>query len=177
LEFTIEDITMKHTVLTFLIMGMFASSQAQNADLSTIDGLMESLYASISGPAGERDWEFFHSLYTSNAIMGAMRMTSEGNMIYSGFTPEEYVERNHPFLVENGFWEEELKRETVEYGELAHVFSSYEFRTEANGEEIRQRGINSLQLVFEDDRWWIISIQWNAERDSLPLPKKFAGKS
>ncbi len=168
---------MKYIISLLLIAGTITSANSQPADLSTIDGLIESLYASISGPAGERDWEFFHSLYKSNAIMGAMRMTPDGKVVYSGFTPEEYVERNGPFFVENGFWEEELHRETHEYGELAHVFSSYEFRTENNGEEIRQRGINSLQLVYEVDRWWIVSIQWNAERDALPLPKKFAKKS
>lgn len=168
---------MKSILIALLIAGTIASSKSQSSDLSTIDGLIEALYASISGPAGERDWEYFYSLYKPNAIMGAMRTTPAGEVIYSGFSPQEYVERNGPFFVENGFWEEELHREVIEYGELAHVFSSYEFRTDNNGEEVRQRGINSLQLVFEDERWWIVSIQWNSERDALPLPEKFAKKS
>jgi hypothetical protein len=169
--------SMKYILSLLFITSIAAGAKSQSADFSTIDGLIESLYGSISGPAGERDWDFFHSLYKPNAIMGAMRMNQDGKVVYSGFTPEEYVERNGTFFEENGFWEEELHRETIQYGELVHVFSSYEFRTERNGEEIRQRGINSLQLVFEDNRWWIVSIQWNAERDALQLPRKFAKKS
>lgn len=168
---------MKHILFTAAFILTIAGAHGQTHNFSTIDGLMKSLYASISGPAGERDWEFFYSLYKPNAIMGAMRMSPQGKMVYSGFTPQQYVERNGPFFEKNGFWEEELHRETIEYGELVHVFSSYEFRTDNNREEVRQRGINSLQLVFEDGRWWIVSIQWNAERDALPLPKKFSKKS
>lgn len=152
------------------------SSNAQTQDVSSVDRLIESLYASISGPAGERDWDFFKSLFVPSATMGAMTPDKDGKLVYYPMTPDSYVERNGPYFMENGFWEEEIGREQQQYGELVHVYSAYEYRAERDGQEVKQRGINSIQLVKQDDRWWIVSLQWNSERDDLKVPKKLTKK-
>ena len=36
------------------------------------------------------------------------------------------------------------------------------------------RGINSIQLLKRDDRWWIASIVWDVERTGNPIPNKYA---
>ena len=159
---------MRRTFLHIPLLCLFVfPTYAQDHDLTTVDGIIEALYASISGPAGDRDWDFFRSLYTPNAIMGAMTAGPDGKLVYRGMTPDSYVERNAPFFKQNGFWEKEIGRNTIEFGELVHVFSAYEFKAERNGEEIKQRGVNSVQLVKESDRWYIVSIQWNSEREDL----------
>ena len=166
---------MRTLIASFIIaVGMALPVASDAQDVSTVDGIIESLYASISGPAGERDWDFFRSLFVPTATMGAMSPDQEGKLVYHPMTPDSYIERNGPFFLENGFWEEELGRQEVKFGELMHVFSAYEFRMERGDEVVKRRGINSIQLVQQDDRWWIVSLQWNPEREGFDLPKKMA---
>lgn len=35
------------------------------------------------------------------------------------------------------------------------------------------RGINSIQLMNDGKRWWIVSLMWEAESDTLKLPAEF----
>lgn len=109
--------------------------------------------------------------------MGAMTPGPDGKLLYFPMTPDSYIERNGPFFLKNGFWEKEIGREQQQYGELVHVYSAYEYKMERDGEEIRQRGINSIQLIEQDGRWWIVSLQWNSEREDLKVPKKLTRKS
>ena len=55
---------------------------------------------------------------------------------------------------------------------MAQAFSSYQsFR---RGEPAPfARGINSIQLFWDGQRWWIMSIFWDAERPGNPLPAAF----
>ena len=146
-------------------------SQDMNTSTSSVDQLVSALYEVISGPAGQRDWDRMKSLFHPNAIMGAMRKSPEGQLIYSNFTVDQYIERNGSYFLENGFFETETGSTTDSFGELQHRFSAYSSKRTADG-PIFARGINSIQCVFEKGRWWIVSIQWNTEREDLMIPKK-----
>ena len=168
---------MKQTIRIIIALCFALPLTAQDNDLATIDGMITELYAVISGPAGERDWDKFKSLFTENATMGAMTQNSEGKQVYRAMTPTSYVANNGPFFKENGFWETEIGREVHQFGELAHVFTAYQFvvGSDPNG-EVATRGINSVQMIYEKERWWIVSIQWNAERDDNRLPAAILNK-
>ena len=165
---------MKLLIVLATVVCLSAGCEAQetHTDFSTIDEIMLNLYGVISGPPGERDWDLFRSLFVEGALMGSMRKNQSGEIHYRSFSPEQYIERSGPFL-EKGFWEEETHRVVDTFGELAQVFSTYQYRAEEDG-PIRAKGINSVQLIFEKERWWIVSIQWNAEREDLPIPEKYS---
>lgn len=146
---------------------------AHPEDVKSIDAIMSALYDVITGPAGDRDWDRFASLYKPEARMGAIAKTKEGQLVYKSFSPEEYRKRNSPFFKKNGFWEKELDRKTFRYGEIASIQSAYESRFQKDGKVV-ERGINSIQLVFDHGRWWITSILWNSERDDNPLPQSMS---
>jgi hypothetical protein len=38
------------------------------------------------------------------------------------------------------------------------------------------RGINSLELFNDGKRWWVLSVQWDEEREGNKIPQKWAGK-
>ena len=145
-------------------------TNAQPEEFKSIDGIIGALYSSISGPAGERDWEYFHSLYKPNAIMGPIAPNAEGVLGYRPMTPEGYVTNNAPFFLKNDFWEREIGREVQQFGNVTHVYTAYEFELKDKEETIKRRGINSVQLVFDSNRWWIVSIQWDSERDGNSIP-------
>lgn len=142
---------------------------ASPEDVRSIDAVIKAVYSVISGPAGERDWDRFHSLFKPDAGMGAMAPTKGGSLTYKRMTPKEYQEMNAPYFSQYGFYEEEIGRETSIFGEVAHVWSAYEFKSSPEG-ATQQRGINSIQLVFDQGRWWVTNILWNSERPGNPIP-------
>ena len=36
------------------------------------------------------------------------------------------------------------------------------------------RGINSIQLIFDGRRWWIVTIYWEHESPEHPIPAKYS---
>jgi hypothetical protein len=36
-----------------------------------------------------------------------------------------------------------------------------------------QRGINSIQLMNDGQRWWVVTIFWQGEDAKTPLPEKY----
>jgi hypothetical protein len=148
---------------------------ANPKDVESVDAIMAALYGVISGPAGDRDWNRFRSLFLPEARMGAVRKSPEGKFAAASFTPESYVERGAKYFSEHAFFESELSRKTEQFGHEAHVFSTYESRT-APGEKPFARGINSLQLFNDGSRWYVVSIFWDEERPENPLPQKYLSK-
>ncbi|WP_224996011.1 hypothetical protein [Cesiribacter sp. SM1] len=143
---------------------------ARPQDVESVDALITALYEVISGPAGERDWDRFTSLFKPNARMSAISPNKSGQRVYVSMTPEEYKAKNGPYFSKNGFWEEELGRQETRFGEVVSVMSSYQYRLEPNGEPA-QRGVNSLQLVYDQGRWWIANVIWNTETKDNQIPQ------
>ena len=88
-------------------------------------------------------------------------------------TPEEYITRSAPLLEQNGFFEREISRRTEKFGNIAHLFSTYESRHKAEDEKPFARGINSIQLMNDGKRWWVVTILWQGEDEKTPLPAEY----
>lgn len=137
-------------------------------DEGAIKAALDAVYAAISGPAGQaRDFDRMRALFTPDARLTAI--TAKG---LNGGTVEDYIAKSGPFLVERGFTERALVNRIEVYGDLAQAWSSYEGSwTNPDGTPGKVRGINSFQLVRQDDgRWLVQSIFWQAESPGNPLP-------
>ena len=141
---------------------------ANPADVGSLDAIMRAVYDVISGPAGQkRDWNRMRSLFTANA-----RLMPKGARGLASGSVEDYINGAGPQLEEGGFIEREIARRVEQYGDIAHVFSTYEARRSASG-PVFLRGINSFQLVRHDGRWWVVSIMWQAETPQTPIPAQY----
>ena len=150
--------------------------EADPADVQTIDGLIEALYGSISGPVGqERDFDRFRSLFAPHGKL--VPLTAQSPMGYVYWTPEQYWSQNSQALVQIGFTEAEIGRTVEEFGILTHVFSTYvSYRGDQGDPDTPfARGINSIQLVWHQDRYWIVSISWDSERPGNTIPDRYIG--
>lgn len=152
-----------------------ARPAAKPEDVSSPDAIMKAVYDVISGPAGlKRDWDRMRSLFVPNArLMPAVPRpggTGTGVIVLS---VDDYINRSGPQLENNGFFEREIKRVSETYGAVTHIFSTYESRRKADDEKPFARGINSFQLLKDGDRWWIVSIYWQSETPTLPIPAKY----
>ncbi|RPG31342.1 MAG: hypothetical protein CBB72_012440 [Muricauda sp. TMED12] len=181
---------MKKTIINVLAMFIvtgIAIAQQQTAkgtldkkyweNVTSIETTINTLYGVISGEKGEdRNWELFRYLFHPNAKMVASGKNRVGLIAARFITDDEYIELSGQMLVENGFYEEELNRVTEQFGSLAHVLSTYQSFHSKKDIEPFMRGINSIQLMFDTERWWIINIYWTQETPSNPIPKKYLPK-
>ncbi len=145
--------------------------EAAPADVASVDAIIGALYDVISGPAGQpRDWNRMRSLFVPG---GRLMPTGprQGGTAMRVLEVNDYIALSGPVLERIGFREHELARRTEEFGQIAHVFSTYEGRGEADS--VATRGINSIQLLNDGTRWWIVSVFWQAERPDTPLPEKY----
>lgn len=141
---------------------------ARPADVQSIDGIIAALYDVISGGIGEpRDFNRLRSLFIPEARMMPILAKKDGGFGLRVGGVSDYIASSGPMLVENGFREKELHRRTEQWGELAHVYTTYEAVIEKNGRVMR--GINSVQLMHDGKRWWIVSLMWESEHDNLKL--------
>ena len=172
---------MKKTILlalALLIASSFSFAQDKYMDkVQTLDSTVETLYAVISGEAGEkRDWELFKYLFTADAKLLPTVLNEEGKIGYRAMTPAQYVESSGAWLEENGFFEKEIFRVTESFGPVTHIFSTYESYRSESDEEPFTRGINSIQLLKDENRWWVVNVYWSGERDDNPIPEKYLPK-
>ena len=142
---------------------------ATAADVSSVEAIIQAVYDVISGPAGDRDWNRFHSLFRPDAKMGASVQRVNGTTVFRTFSPADYQKNNAPHFQQRGFYEEELGREVKQFGNLAHVQSAYQYRL-APGAKVEKRGVNYFTLVKADGRWWITQLIWQEENKDNPIP-------
>ena len=84
-------------------------------------------------------------------------------------TPEQFVRINRNYFERGGYFEEEVHRRLDAFRSIAHVFSTYASFREGETDPF-VRGINSFQLLRDKNRWWIVSIYWDAETAEQPIP-------
>lgn len=148
---------------------------AAPADVESMDAILAALYDVISGPAGQpRDWDRLRSLFLPTARLIPVQRAPDGTVRYRALTVDEYIEASGPTLIEVGFREREIARRIDEFGHVAQVFSTYEGHREGMAEPL-VRGLNSIQLIHDGQRWWISSLAWSPERPDLPVPARYEG--
>lgn len=158
--------------LTAFFLGLtLLSPLAQAGDRDSIDSLTKAVYEVISGPAGPRNWDRFRSLFADGARLIAIRI-SNGHPAPLVMTVDEYVTRSGANMQTNAFYEAEAARRMETFGNIAHVFSTYESRR-APGDKPFARGINSFQLVKDGDAWKVMTILWDSEREGSAIPEKY----
>jgi hypothetical protein len=146
-----------------------AAPSANPADVESIDAIIAALYDVISGPAGDRDWDRFRSLFAPNATLSPMAPRPDGSTPVRVLSPEDYVQWGGAFFLENAFYEREAGRELERFGNVANAMSLYESR-HAPDEEPFTRGVNTITLLHDGTRWYVLSIAWDEVREGLPAP-------
>ena len=167
---------MKKLLLLIILFSIQAFSQNNDyiKSVESIDSTIETLYSVISGDKGvERDWNLFKYLFHKDAKLIPSKTNEEGKTAVNFISPDEYIETSGKWLFENGFHENEIGRTTERFGNIVHVFSSYQsFRTKTDRKPF-SRGINSIQLLYDGDRWWILNVYWMSESDNNIIPEKY----
>jgi hypothetical protein len=182
---------MKKSIIVVTLFCLTLSLQAQKKEkeendelpvdysdrVQTLDSTLETLYAVISGEKGEkRNWQLFKYLFKPEAKLIPSRKNSEGIHLLSYLSPDDYIKKSEKWLEEQGFFEKEIHRTINTFGNIAHVFSTYEAYNSHTDETPFMRGINSIQLLNDEERWWIVNIYWKQETEDTPIPEVYLPK-
>lgn len=144
-------------------------------DVNSVDAIVQATYEAISGPAATRDWKRFRSLFLPEARFTKAGKGEDGKDFVVTWNLEDFIARATGIFAKEGFYESPLVSEPERFGNMAEVLSSYESR-HAPGEKPFARGVNSFELVYDGQRWWVLSITWDSERADNPLPSKLEKK-
>jgi hypothetical protein len=142
--------------------------QTRPADTASPAAIVNALYECISGEAGqERQWTREAGLLHPDARLMRTGIDDDGTSFIKVLNADEYRSNTEPFFAKNAFWEVEIDRREWRFGNIAHVLSLYEARTDPQDPVPERRGINSIQLYHDGDRWWVLSVLWDNERPGL----------
>jgi len=153
------------------------SSQLHHPDVSTLEAIVKALYESVSfSPGRQPDYTRFRSLFHPDSRVIPPKAEKSSSLVVMDV--ETFITRSREHVVttgleRKGFFEREIARRVESFGILVHIFSTYESRHRAQDPDPIQRGINSIQLVKDAHRWWIVSILWDIERPGNPIPKAY----
>lgn len=143
-------------------------------DQKALKALVKELYALVSGPGDQaRDWVREAELFMPRAHMIRTVVDEDGVA-----RPETIAARDYPANFERkmggrDFYEVEVHNVIEIFGNIAHVFSTYEaFEDEARTRFLK-RGINSIQCYRVDGDWKIAGMVWDDEREGLTMPDRY----
>jgi len=142
-------------------------------DTKSIESIINALYEVISGEAGEeRDWIRNNNLFWPGTNYTVIKANDKGKNVPTSISLDEFENWFITDLKNFSFYEYEINQVVEQYGSICHVFSTYESRYSMDG-EILKRGINSIQLYYDQERWWIVNIFWERDGDLPPIPEKY----
>ena len=145
-------------------------------DVKSLDNILLAIYDVISGPAGDRDWKRFRSLFVPQARFTQTMKAPDGSVVVNLLGVDDFVMMAGDVFKKDPFYENAIVNRAQSFGDVAQVFSSYESRR-SRGAKPFERGINSIQLINDGKRWCVLSILWDEERPDNPLPPEFTGEA
>ncbi|WP_430468246.1 nuclear transport factor 2 family protein [Winogradskyella ouciana] len=156
-----------HKIILISISLMFAfnsvfgqtNDEKYGDDVKSIDAIIHAYYDVVSGSSSD-PWEFERDKYIHSEHAVITRLDDNGKA-ESHTLESEYIPMG--LSPKTDFYEKELKREVSKFGNVAQVWSAFEIRTDPKIES-DIRGLNSIQLHYENGRWWIDS--WTCEMAS-----------
>jgi hypothetical protein len=142
---------------------------------ATLDELVQAIDDAVSGP-GNKDRTCFRGLFTSDARLIPIRIAPDGAATPRILTVDDWIN----LVAKRGsaiFYERQVKVSAESWDHMAHLWSTYETRTTPDGKppegKVIDRGINSIQAIYDGKLWHVIEIVWEAQTPANPVPEKY----
>ena len=160
-------------IIPFVSIGLSLFGQnaiiPDSTSVSSIDGIVNEVLRVLSGTKDqERPWDWFRHLFTEQAQVTMIKHIENDNEIEI-ISIDSFLERMAPGLAAFDFLEYETGKVVDEYNGLAQVFQSYVVKQGP----VEERGINSYQLVYSQNRWWISALAWSSNNNGQDIPEAY----
>lgn len=146
---------------------------ADTTAFKSIDGIVKEILRIVSGENGKtRNWEAFRNLFLPTANFTVLNNNDSILEPVETVTLEEFIHLMDDEYYNKGFLEYEISKVVNEYNGIANVFQSFYAK---DSENVEERGINSYQLIYVKNRWWIANMVWTGDSNGVKVPKKYLG--
>ncbi|MBB6092860.1 hypothetical protein HNQ60_001738 [Povalibacter uvarum] len=154
-----------------LFAAMIAFGTLARAD-DSVETTVDKLWAALANDPGKAaDVKTLREIFHPQArIYGVSTKTGQPQLRV--FEVKEFIELYASPSAE-GFYEREVHRSIDRYEELAQVFSTVESRKDRNAKEPTAIGVNSLQLYKDNGEWRIVTLYYQLEKATAPIPEPY----
>lgn len=139
-------------------------------DVASPRAIVFALHAAVTGKVATFDWQRFRSLFLPEARIGESGKEISGKPEVKFDSVENWIRsaRSQPSKGTNR--EVIYKMHVEQFGNIANVFYSHSAIFTENGEVDDVWRVNSCQMLFDGQRWWITSVIWNDSPKKWDLP-------
>jgi hypothetical protein len=149
-----------------------AQTPTESKPTATAEGVVRELYRVVTTKPGgpTPDWEYVRSLFLKEAVI-VLRSSREATSIFTvqGFLDDFASFNERARVKERGFTETIVRLKPTVFRDIAHVLVLYEASIPGLTRP-PQQGVDSIQLIRKDGRWWIASITNDLPTAEAPLP-------
>lgn len=149
---------------------MVADTQA----VYSIDGIIQEMLRMVSIEKGRSfNREGMKRLFLPSARLTIRNHGDSTRQPVESVDLAEFLNLMEDPYYAKGYSETELKKTVQEYNGIAHVFQTFYGKDSEGAEEY---GINSIQLVYFHQRWWITDLLWTNSSGGVPVPATYHNK-
>ncbi len=167
---------LKNIIVSIVLsISFFGNAQVDTVAVKSIEGITNKMIALISGEKDEpRNWDEYRNLFLPTAQKISINRKAPPKKQVRVMNLEEFVRNVGPLYKKNGFDEIAIGLTINEFNGIANVFQSFYCKNLIGTYE--KRGINSYQLVYAENRWWIASTTFTNETDDNKIPNNYLNK-
>ena len=147
------------------------TDEKYSEDVKSVDAIIKAYYDVNSGSSSD-PWEFERDTYTHSKNAHIIFLDEKGK---AKLVTLESLQIDSRLSDRKDFYEKELKRKVSQFGNIVQVWSAYEVRYEPET-TTNIRGLVSIQLHYEQGRWWIDGWTDQSESDKNALVTTFLTK-
>jgi len=142
---------------------------------ATAEAVVKELYKLVCVAPGQKtDWEQVRALYIPEAVI-VLRTSKTENTVFSvqGWIDDFAAWDEKANVIERGFEEKIVAMKTTEFRDIAHILVRYEARI-TSSDKPPTVGVDSIELIRKDGRWWIAAITNDLPTPEHPVPAVIA---
>ncbi len=160
-----------------LALTLLVSPLAARADspppipFTSAEGVVRELYRLVTVEKGqETDWEAARALFLPQAVI-VLRVSKDASRVFDvqGWIDDFKAWDEKERVKERGFSEKILVLEPRVFRDIANVFVLYEAAI-TDSDKPPTRGVDSIELIKKDGRWWIAAITNDLPNAEHPIP-------
>jgi uncharacterized protein (DUF1697 family) len=173
---TVRKIAAKLALVVFLAtvpLALRAQTPAVAPAYDTAEGVVRELYRLVTVDVGQvTDWEQVRNLFVPEAVI-VLRVSKDASSVFDvqGWIDDFVAFNERARVKERGFSEKILVLKPRVFRDIANVFVLYEAAI-TGSDRPPTRGVDSIELIRKDGRWWIASITNDLPNAENPIPQE-----